>query len=403
LYRHACYRPCWGRLKTEEGDIKSSILGALVCPVCQSPPEFEALRWEGDEIVEGFFRCRCGNEYPVIGGVPRMLPPPLLGPLVEDYPEFFRAHADRIPSRVPLPQSDAKIKRATQKAFGYEWTWAADYHAVNFGDWLPADRDAQTLFGNKVGLEVGCGAGRHAALTATVAKEHFAVDLSRAVDSAFARTRALPNCHVVQADAFHLPFRPQTFDYVYCLGVLQHLPDPEAGFYALAQLPAAGGSLLVNVYQASRPTILFLLELVRKVTTRLPHAVLKYVSVGAGCVDYGLFIAPWRFMSSTGLGTLLRPFVPERIREYTKHDFNTCVTDWFDRLSCPVKKHYKRGDLYRWYERAGYLDVAVTPYWKAFWNGYGTSPKTPRSVAEHETLPVRRWPPYDPLPAGGSP
>jgi len=176
---------------------------------------------------------------------------------------------------------------------------------------------------------------------------------------------------VGQADVFHLPFLPQTFDYVYCLGVLQHLPDPEAGFYALARQPRPDGTLLVNVYQASRPTVLFVLESIRKVTTRLPNAMLKYVSVGAGCLDYGLFIAPWRRISATRLGRVMRPLVPERIREYAKHDFDTCVTDWFDRLSCPLKKHYKREDRYRWYANAGYADVTVTPYWKAFWNGYG--------------------------------
>ena len=353
--------------------MKASVLNRLVCPMCLSSPELEGLRWEHDEIIEGFLHCRCGTNYPIIQGVPRMLPPQLLGALVNDYPEFFRAHADRIlGGEVSSPQGRiATLKRKTQQAFGYEWTWAADYHAVNFADWLPTGFEARTLFANRVGLEIGCGAGRHSALTAGLAREHFAVDLSRAVDAAFARTRTLGNCHVVQADAFHLPFRPGAFDYVFCLGVLQHLPDPEAGFYALAEQPRTRGILLVNVYQASRPAVLFMLELVRKITTRLPHGILKGVSIGAGCVDYGLLIAPWRRVSSTTLGRAMRPFVPERIREYAKHDFHTCVTDWFDRLSCPVKKHYKSDDLRRWYERAGYSEVTVTPYWKAFWNGYG--------------------------------
>jgi SAM-dependent methyltransferase/uncharacterized protein YbaR (Trm112 family) len=352
--------------------MKASVLKSLVCPSCRSCPEFDALRWEDDEIIEGFLRCRCGMRYPVIGGVPRMLPPELLASLEEDYPEFFQSHPGLAVIRTATSRHhEAKVKRETQEAFGYEWTWAADYHAVNFADWLPAGFDPQTLFKGKVGLEVGCGAGRHSAGTAAIAKEHFAVDISRAVDVAFARTRALRNCHVIQADAFHLPFREQGFDYVYCLGVLQHLPDPPAGFAALAKHPRQGGVLLVNVYQASRPIVLTVLELARKVTVRLPHPVLKYISIGAGCVDYGLFIAPWRLVKSTPVGRLVQPLVPGRINEYAKHDFHTCVTDWFDRLSCPVKKHYQREHLRQWYERAGYTEVTVTPYWKAFWNGYG--------------------------------
>jgi SAM-dependent methyltransferase len=222
---------------------------------------------------------------------------------------------------------------------------------------------------------VGCGAGRHAALTSSIAGEHFAVDLSRAVDSAFARNRALPNCHVIQADAMHLPFPERAFDYVYCLGVLQHMPDPEAGFRALAKQPKPGGVLLVNVYQASRPVMLFALECVRKVTTRLSPAAVKHLSVGAGIVEYGLFVGPWKRIRTTRAGWFLRPVVPDRLDEYTKHDFDTCVTDWFDRLACPVKKHYRQEDLERWFTTSGYSETAVTPYWKAFWNGYGRRPE----------------------------
>jgi SAM-dependent methyltransferase/uncharacterized protein YbaR (Trm112 family) len=340
--------------------------------MCHATPTLETRRSDGTEVIEGVFRCVCGVKYPIIGGVPRMLPPQLQSGLEDDYPDFFRSHPDLVLAGSGAARSrDAVVKRNTQEAFGYEWTWAADYHAVNFSDWLPTGLEANALFADKVGLEVGCGAGRHAALTSSIAKQHFAVDLSRAVDSAFALNRNTTNCHIVQADAFHLPFRPGTFDYVYCLGVLQHMPDPVAGFYALAEQPRESGTLLVNVYQASRPVTLFLLEMARQVTIRLPNVVLKYLSYAAGCVDYGLFIAPWRAMSGTSLGRAVERFVPERIREYAKHDFHTCVTDWFDRLSCPVKKHYRQEDMEGWYRKAGYSEISVTPYWKAFWNGFG--------------------------------
>jgi SAM-dependent methyltransferase len=334
----------------------------------------EILRQENDEVMEGRFECVCGLEYPIIHGVPRMLPPDLLPSLRADYPEYFERYRRSQPD-TPAPRTEhTAVQRRTQEAFGYEWTWAAEYHADNFSDWLPAGIDARRCFTGKLGLEVGCGAGRHAAATSAIAAEHVAVDLSRAVDSAFARTRSLSNCHVVQADALHLPFPQQTFDYVYCLGVIQHMPDPEAGFRALARQPRPGGILLVNVYQASRPVMLFLLECVRKLTTRLSPRAVKQLSVAAGLAEYGLLVGPWRQIRSTRAGRLLRPLVPSRVEECAKDDFHTCVTDWFDRLACPVKKHYRREDLTQWYEDASYSDIAVTPYWKAFWNGYGRRP-----------------------------
>jgi SAM-dependent methyltransferase/uncharacterized protein YbaR (Trm112 family) len=352
--------------------MKESALRLLVCPVTGSPLTLDARHREGDEILEGFLVAQGGERYPVIGGVPRMLPPALAAHLREDYPEFFARYGGDGGSGEA--SDEARVQRHTQSAFGYEWTWADDYDADNFADWLPEGFDAAGLFSGGVGLEVGCGAGRHAERTARVAREHFAVDLSRAVDSAFARNRGRDNVHVVQADAFHLPFRPGSFDYVYCLGVLQHLHDPPAGFRALAPFPRPGGVLLVNVYQASRPVMQGALELMRKVTTRLPNPVLRQVSNLAGVADYGLFIGPWKVLKRTPLGRVLAPVVPGRIDEYARHDFRTCVVDWFDRLSCPVKLHYRREQLAGWYQAQGYTDIVVTPYWKAFWNGYGRLP-----------------------------
>lgn len=353
------------------GDMKEDILDTLVCPVTRSSLDLEIQVREGDEIIEGFLVSREGARYPIIGGVPRMLPPHLHPQLIEDYPEFHDRYAIESGQRAGAEAAQAALQRRTQSSFGYEWTWAADYDPANFADWLPDGFTIEQLFTGKRSLEIGCGAGRHARETATFAREHFATDISRAVDSTFARTRDCPNCHVVQADAFHLPFRDGEFDYVYCLGVLQHFHDPPAGFRAIARLPRRDGILLANVYQASRPVMIGLLSLVRKGTMRMAHSVLRRVSEAVGLIEYGLFIGPWKLLKPTPVGRLLAPIVPTRLDEYAKHDLRTCKVDWFDRLSCPVKLHYKREDLVSWYRAAGYTDIVVTPYWKAFWNGYG--------------------------------
>jgi SAM-dependent methyltransferase/uncharacterized protein YbaR (Trm112 family) len=359
--------------------MKQSLLRHLICLQCGGELSSEIVREEDGEILEGFLTCACGRSFPVIHGVPRMLDTQLLAGLANDYPEFFRQHADRLPP-VAKPVGTSQVQRATQEAFGYEWTWAHDYNADNFADWLPQNLDPQQLFAGRVGLEVGCGAGRHAFATSQRAREHIAVDLSNAVDSAFPRLRGRPNCHVVQADAFRLPFRERSFDYVYCLGVLQHMHDPEQGFEHLARYPREGGTLLVNVYQASRPVMIFLLEVVRSATTRMPNRLVHALSVAAGVIDYGFFIAPWKLIRRTPLRRVLEPLVFERIKEYARHDFHTCVTDWFDRLACPVKIHYTREQLSEMYSRQHYEKVTVTPYWKAFWNGYGVRGSNDRST-----------------------
>jgi SAM-dependent methyltransferase/uncharacterized protein YbaR (Trm112 family) len=349
--------------------MKEEALDYLVCPVSYEPLRLEAFRREESEIMDGLLHGPNREAYPIITGVPRMLPRHLRSHLRSDYPEFFARHGARIDA--PDDTDGRHVQRHTQEAFGYEWTWAADYDANNFNDWLPDGFVAETLFSGGVGLEVGCGAGRHAYRNSQFARMHFAVDLSSAVDSAFARNRGLKNCHVIQADAFSLPFRPGLFDYVYCLGVLQHMHDPPVGFRELSKQPKPGGILLVNVYQAGRPWTVGTLERVRAISTRLSNENLRRISVAAGYLEYGLLTAPWKLLRRTSFGRFIRPLVPTRIDEYAKHDLRTAVVDWFDRLSCPVKLHYRREDLMRWYAESGYEGVVVTPYWKAFWNGYG--------------------------------
>ena len=75
------------------------------------------------------------------------------------------------------------------------------------------------------------------------------MDLSDAVETAFAATRALENVHIVQADIYHLPF-PRIFDYAFSVGVLHHLPDPLRGFKSLASKVKQGGHLSAWVYGA---------------------------------------------------------------------------------------------------------------------------------------------------------
>ncbi len=345
--------------------MKPSCVEYLICIGCGKGALALAVEQEeSGEVLEGALTCSCGTSYPIIGGVPRMLSRKLLDEMLAEYGKAAPK------GRLTDPDDVQAVQGATMDAFGFEWRHYADYDAHNYENWMPEGFDPNTGFRGKLGLEVGCGAGRHAERTAGSARTHFAVDLSYAVDAAFQRTRHLPNCHVIQADAFNLPFENCRFDYVYCLGVLQHMHDPPEGFRHLARQVRRDGILLVNVYQASRPFTTGLLEALRKITTRMPPRALNACCYLAGTMDY-LICATWRGAEALGLSRLIGPFVPGRVKEYAKHTYRTVVTDWYDRLACPVKIHYQREDLVGWYEQAGYKNIRVTPYWKAFWNGFG--------------------------------
>jgi len=98
-------------------------------------------------------------------------------------------------------------------------------------------------------LDVGCGSGRFAEVALSSGANVVALDYSSAVDACRANLGAHPRLHVVQGDIYALPFAPNSFDYLYSLGVLQHTPDVSKAFSALPPVLVSGGRIAVDYYE----------------------------------------------------------------------------------------------------------------------------------------------------------
>jgi SAM-dependent methyltransferase len=111
--------------------------------------------------------------------------------------------------------------------------------------WSPADLEGKVL------LDAGCGAGRFAEVAIEAGAFVVAVDISAAAYACQQNLARFPPDRflVVRANLRDLPFRPRSFDGVYCLGVLQHTPDPLAAVGHLAEFVVPGGRLAVWVYE----------------------------------------------------------------------------------------------------------------------------------------------------------
>ena len=142
-------------------------------------------------------------------------------------------------------------KATTAEKFGWQWqhfTQSDTGYENQFLAWIaPVTRE---FFKDKVVLEGGCGKGRHTRLAAGFgARDVIGIDLSDAVETAFAATGELPNAHIVQADIYNLPFA-RVFDYAFSVGVLHHLPDPRGGFKSLVSKLKSGGYMSAWIYGA---------------------------------------------------------------------------------------------------------------------------------------------------------
>lgn len=100
-------------------------------------------------------------------------------------------------------------------------------------------------------LDAGCGgyAGGAAVALALGAGSILGVDLSEEnVAAARKRFAAAPHARFQQENLLGLSLESDSFDFVYCIGVLHHTEAPEQAFRELVRVLRPGGRLYVGVY-----------------------------------------------------------------------------------------------------------------------------------------------------------
>lgn len=340
------------------------LLELVRCPECHDALVCTNVQQEGAypsgerEIIEGELQCESGvHTYPVRRGIPRLLPDQLLRAEVDSH----RAQDTSTPR--------GGLKERTLHSFSYQWNtfremyshWQDNFDSY-FSPLVPPEE-----FAGRLVLDAGCGFGRHAFYAASYGAEVVGVDLSEAVEAAYANTRD-KNVHVVQGDIYQLPVRP-IFDLVYCVGVIQHLPDPAAGFAHLSQQLGDNGRLFVWVY-GKRQGVYRLVDLMRVATTRMPLRVVHPLTYVLNLLSYGAFCVPHRILRSIpGLGWLARciPFT-----RYADLPLRVGHADWFDRLAVPSTVYFTEQDVRGWYADAQLLGVEVQSRDGIGWRAIGT-------------------------------
>ncbi len=326
--------------------MRETALEYLACPHCSSDLRLHVDAREGDHVMAGSLTCSAdGHAFAIRAGVPR-----------------FATAVDAVETR-------------TAAAFGWEWTRyreLAERYRQQFLDWLrPVDAD---FFHGKVVLEAGCGKGRHSALAATFgARAVIAMDLSDAVDAAFANTRDTPSIHVVQAD-LKMPPTGRAFDFAFSIGVLHHLPVPEAGFHAMVSRLRPGGRISVWVYgRENNGWIVHGITPIReRITSRMPFPLLNLV---AGMLTVPLFLITRGLYGPTGgrlLGLRL-PYGPylSYIAPFPFREQHSIV---FDHLVAPVAHYLRREEVSAWFADAGLADVHVEHHNANSWRAFGRVP-----------------------------
>lgn len=239
------------------------------------------------EIIDGILiNEREKKIFPVYKGIPRLLL--FHHPLLETFYSQYRDRIEKFNSIGYQFPADSLIPGETNvlQSFSAEWTdygyteeayWGQTAEVYNNSLFSTLDNESQPLKDGVV-LEVGIGSGGSANnMSKRFDCNLIGVDLGYSVDVAYQNFSSNPFLHVVQASAFNLPFRDQSFDFVYSHGVIHHTFDTHRAFKQLSRLPKKGGRMYVWVYSflnesrtTKRKIIMTLERMIRPWCSELP-------------------------------------------------------------------------------------------------------------------------------------
>ncbi|RLT41909.1 MAG: Trm112 family protein [Chloroflexi bacterium] len=58
--------------------MRHDLMDILACPICKGALKLAATREDGGEVLDGTLSCAtCAEEYPIVDGIPNLLPPDL--------------------------------------------------------------------------------------------------------------------------------------------------------------------------------------------------------------------------------------------------------------------------------------------------------------------------------------
>jgi SAM-dependent methyltransferase len=223
--------------------MQRKLLQILVCPKCLGELSCAVSTESENGIDTGTLTCNgCKKSFEINAGIPRFVES-------DNYASSFGYQWNRFKAE----QIDSlNGTRLSERRFYSETGWTKD--------WLQ----------NKWILDAGCGAGRFLDVASkNTSCEVVGVDISNAVDAAHATLSDRENVHLVQASIYELPFRDGAFDGCYCIGVIQHTPDPAKALRSLPRLVKEGGRLAVTIYERKPWTPLNTKYLIRPLTKRV--------------------------------------------------------------------------------------------------------------------------------------
>lgn len=224
--------------------------------------------------------------------------------------------------------------------------------------------------GGGEGFDLGCGGGRIARHVAAKVGVLHCIDPSQAALAA--AKVAMGNCrnacfHQAAVDAIPLPDGSQ--DFGYSLGVLHHIPDPEAGLRCCVEKLKPGAPFLLYLYYRfdNRPAWFSALwrvaDIGRRGITKLPFRMRRWSSDAIAFTAYWPLSRIASLLERAGFDVSNFP-----LSFYRDRDWATLRSDSLDRFATAVEHRFTRAEIEAMMHRSGLRDIRFLegpPFWVA--------------------------------------
>lgn len=254
-------------------------------------------------------------------------------------------------------------------SFGYQWNKFRKTQIDKFnGRNLTRDRffaatgwDKMDLSGQNI-LEAGCGAGRFTQIVLDyTAGNLFSFDFSDSVTANYDNNGPHERLNLFQASIYEMPFPPNTFDKVFCFGVLQFTPDFRKSIASLVDVLKPGGELVVDYFPINGwwtkvSAKFFLKPLTRRMDNKvLMERIAKNVN---------WMISMYKFFDRLGIGRIVNRFIPIcDIKNTLPNDLNKeelrewVILDTYNMLSPAFENPQSQKRITEWLVELGMKNI----------------------------------------------
>jgi SAM-dependent methyltransferase len=312
----------------------------------------------GAEDIKVEKECLTVNDkiYPIVDDVIILLEP-------AQYPESLSKRL-KVDKR-NIPTVDMEFAEDIQFTFGEEWQEFPDIifeHEKEFSQYF--DLIKLSDLKNKRICDLGCGSGRWGHFLKDQCKELILVDFSEAIFVARNNLKDDENILYFMGDLRRLPFRDDFVDFLFCIGVLHHLPC--SALEEVRSLKKYAFQLLIYLYYAldNRP-FYFRVLLMFATRLRLQAASVRNSHFRNLFCWAGVFFVYYPFII---LGSILRPLGRSHLiplyESYHGKTLERIRQDVYDRFFTRIEQRFTREEIMTLKDTFSNVIISKQlPYW----------------------------------------